>query len=63
MCESNAFVVDSAGGEELLMENVAYLRPDGDELLLRNLFGEEKSVRAKIKEMDLTAHRILLEYG
>ncbi len=62
MCESNAYVVDSDGKEQLLMENVDYLRPNGDELLLRSLFGEEKSVRAHIKEMDLTAQRILLEY-
>jgi predicted RNA-binding protein len=62
MCESNAYVVDSDGREQLLMENVDYLRPNGDELLLRNLFGEEKVVRANIKEMDLTAQRIMLEY-
>jgi predicted RNA-binding protein len=62
MCESNAYIVDSDGREQLLMENVDYLRPKGDELLLRNLFGEEKIVRANIKEMDLTAQRIMLEY-
>jgi predicted RNA-binding protein len=61
MCESNAYLIDEDGNEELVMEDVNYLRPDGGQVLLRSIFGEEKTVQAKIREMNLTSHRIVLE--
>ena len=61
MCESNAYYVTSDGREELIMENVDYLKLDGNKLLLRSIFGEERTLQATIREMDLTGHKILLE--
>jgi len=61
MCESAAYLLDRDGKEELVMENVDYLRPDGNKVLLRSIFGEEQTFEASIKELNLTAHRILLE--
>lgn len=49
------------GKEELLMESVNFLKPDGDRILLRSIFGEQTTVRARLLEMDLTGHRIVLE--
>ena len=61
MCESNAYLIASGGTEELVMEDVDYLRLDGENVILRSIFGEEKTVRATIREMKLSAHKILLE--
>jgi len=59
MCESNAFLIKD-GSEEVVMENVDILRPDDDGIYLENLFGEHLKLKARVKEMDLVDHRILL---
>ena len=60
MCEANAFLAKD-GKEELLMASVDILRPEGDLVYIRDIFGEQRWVKAKIKEMNLVQHRILLE--
>ena len=60
MCESNAYLIKD-GEEQLVMESVVFLKPVKDETLLRSMFGEEATIQAKLKEMDLTGHRIVLE--
>ncbi len=60
MCEANAYLV-KGGKEELVLEDVSILRPEKDELFLQNLFGEQKKMKARIKELNLINHRILLE--
>jgi predicted RNA-binding protein len=62
MCESNAYILEKDGSENLIMENVDYVRPEGQKILLRSIFGEEKTVEARIREMNLTSHRILLQH-
>lgn len=62
MCESNAYLLEKDGTENLIMENVDYVRPEGQTTLLRSIFGEEKTVEARIREMNLTSHRILLQH-
>jgi predicted RNA-binding protein len=62
MCESNAYLLEKDGSENLIMENVDYVRPEGQKILLRSIFGEEKTVEARIREMNLTSHRILLQH-
>jgi predicted RNA-binding protein len=62
MCEANAYLVKE-GKEELVLEDIAILRPEEEELYLQNIFGEQKRIRARIKEMNLIDHRILLEEG
>ena len=61
MCESNAYITDDDGNERLLMESVDYLKIDGETVVLRSLFGEETTVKATIKELNLTGHKLLLE--
>ena len=61
MCESAAYIVKKDGHEELLMESVGVLKTDGHTVVLQSIFGEEKSVDADLKEMDLVGHRIVLE--
>ena len=61
MCEANAYLNTDEGKEELLMEGVNILRPEEDGIYLQSLFGEQKVVKAHIKEMQLLDHRIILE--
>lgn len=60
MCESNAYIIVD-GEEEMLLEDVDLLRPEGDEIYLRSAFGEQKTVNARIKELRLMDHKIILE--
>ena len=60
MCEANAYLLKQ-GKEELVLEDVSILRPEADGLYLQNIFGEQKRVRARIKELSLVDHRIILE--
>ncbi len=61
MCEAIAYMVKD-GQEELLLEGVDLVEPEGDgNIKLVSIFGEQKVVQAKIKSMALVDHRILLE--
>lgn len=60
MCESKVYLV-SEEGEQLVLEDVTSLQPEQDGYQLVTLFGERKHVRARIKEIDLLKHRVLLE--
>ena len=60
MCEANAYVY-SDGREELYLESVDIMRPEGGKIFLRNLFGEQKVFEGEIKEVSLLKHKIILE--
>ncbi|MFC1714081.1 CooT family nickel-binding protein [Candidatus Poribacteria bacterium] len=60
MCRSNAHL-GCDGQKELIIEDVGLVRPMGDKILLISVFGEERIVDAKIKEIDLLHHRVVLE--
>jgi predicted RNA-binding protein len=60
MCDLKAYI-RKQGGEELVLEAVNQLRTEGDEVVLRNLFGEEKRIRGEIREVSLTRNRVVLE--
>lgn len=60
MCEANAYL-DNEGKEELFMESVDIIKPEGEKLYLRNIFGEQKVVEVAIKEISLVNHRIVLQ--
>lgn len=60
MCQSNAYFVQD-GEEELLLEDVVLIKPEGEKILLTSLFGERELVDAKIKMIDLLHHKIILE--
>ena len=60
MCEANAYIL-KGGKEELVLEDISMLRPEPEELYLQNIFGEQKRIKARIKEMNLLDHRIILE--
>ncbi|MHB8074229.1 CooT family nickel-binding protein [Desulfosporosinus fructosivorans] len=60
MCESNAFLKDGEN-EVMLMESVDTIEPCEDGLKLMDIFGKQIFIKAKIKEMTLLNHRIILE--
>ena len=60
MCESTAYVLKD-GKEEMVLENVDFLENSEDQVKLINLFGEEKTIRAKVKTLSLVDHKIVLE--
>ena len=60
MCEANAYLI-RGDKEELFMESIDILRPEGEQVYIRDIFGEQRWVRAHIKEMDLVQHRIVLQ--
>ena len=60
MCEASAYLIES-GEETLVMENVDVLRPEGNGIYLQDIFGGQRTIKARIKELNLVDHRILLE--
>jgi len=61
MCEANAYL-DKAGEELLIMESVDMVEPDGDDAWrLVGLFGDQKTVKGRLREMNLVNHRIIFE--
>ncbi|WP_088224711.1 CooT family nickel-binding protein [Desulfosporosinus sp. FKB] len=60
MCEANAYF-NSDGQEVLFMEAVDVIEPYEDGLKLVDIFGRQKFVKARIKDMTLLNHRIVLE--
>lgn len=60
MCLSKAYI-DRNGKRELLVEEVAFVQVKNGKLLLNTLFGEQKEVKASIRQIDFMTHSILLE--
>ena len=60
MCQSRV-VTFRGGQEEVVMDDVVTVRPQDDHLFLQDLYGQQKVVRARIKELQLMDHRIVIE--
>lgn len=61
MCEANAYLLKD-GQEQLLMESVDVVEPEDDGIWrLVGIFGDQKTVKGKIKRMNLVNHKILFE--
>ncbi len=60
MCEANAYVRQGEH-EELLLEQVDKVIPQGEEIFLENIFGQQTRIKARIIEMALVDHKIVLE--
>jgi predicted RNA-binding protein len=59
MCEAAAYVLKN-GQEELVLSEVDIIEPEGDNLRLVNIFGEQKVIRADIHRLNLVNHKIIL---
>ena len=51
MCEANAYILKE-GKEELVLEDISILRPEPDGLYLQNIFGEQRRIKARIRETE-----------
>lgn len=61
MCEANAYLVKD-GEERLVMEAVDLIEPLGEDgWLLVGIFGDQVSLKARMKSMNLVNHKILFE--
>ena len=60
MCEANAYLMDGEN-DVLFMESVDTIEPYENGLKLVDIFGKQKFIQAKIKDMALLNHRIILE--
>jgi predicted RNA-binding protein len=61
MCESNVYMIGKDGNEQLVMESVDLIEPGEDTVTMENIFSQRLTVKARIKQMHLVDHRILLE--
>ena len=61
MCEANAYLIKE-GQEQLLMESVDIVEPAGENAWkLVGIFGDQKTVKGRIKGLNLVNHKILFE--
>jgi predicted RNA-binding protein len=60
MCEAAAFMLKD-GKEELILESVDILEPENGKIRLVNIFGEQKTISARIRQLSLVNHKIILE--
>ena len=60
MCQSSAYM-EKNGENELIMEDVELFEASEGQVRLVNIFGEEKKLKAKIKNLCLVDHKIILE--
>jgi len=63
MCEASVYM-ENEGQEELILESVDFIEPQPDETFrLVSIFGEQKIIRGRLKEMRLVDHRIVFTAG
>jgi predicted RNA-binding protein len=60
MCEAAAYIIRN-GQEELFLEDVDVIEPDGDNLRLVSIFGEQKIIKASIQSLNLVNHKVILK--
>lgn len=60
MCEANAYL-RTDDREELVLEAVDRVLPHEEGLLLEDIFGRRKIIKARISELALVEHKIILE--
>ena len=59
MCEAAAYVLKN-GQEELLLQDVDLIEPDGENLRLVSIFGEQKIIKASTHSLNLVDHKVIL---
>lgn len=61
MCEANAYLRKPGMEDSVLLEMVDKVYNQEGDLILEDIFGRRKIVRARIVELALVDHRIVLE--
>ena len=61
MCEANAYIFHD-NKEELVLKSVDLVTPHADGgFLLVDIFGTQKIIKGKLKQMNLVDHRIIFQ--
>ncbi len=60
MCNSSAYILKE-GKERLILKDVDSLECDENQVTLVDIFGEKKTLDARVKSFSLVDHKILLE--
>jgi predicted RNA-binding protein len=60
MCLSKAYF-ERNGDRELLLEEIASVTVEDNILTLKTIFGEQKTIKASIRQIDFMTHSISLE--
>jgi predicted RNA-binding protein len=60
MCEAHAFILKD-GEEEMFLESVDLIKFEEDEINLISIFGEQKTLKARLKLYDNTNQKIVFE--
>lgn len=60
MCEAHAFILEN-GKEEKILENVDMVSLEGDDVKLVSIFGEQKTLKARLKVYNNTESKIVFE--
>ena len=60
MCDSSAYLI-SNGEEILVLEHIDFFEAGKDNIRLVSIFGEEMTIKARIKGLSLLDHKIYLE--
>lgn len=61
MCDLKVYIKKNDDKEELFLESVNHVQNDRGELIMRNLFGEEKRIRGQFRELSLAKNRLVVE--
>ncbi len=60
MCEAHAFILRD-GNEEKILESVDLVELEGEEVKLINIFGEQKTLKARLKLYNNSEGKIVFE--
>ncbi|MGD8294473.1 MAG: CooT family nickel-binding protein [Desulfobacterales bacterium] len=60
MCEANAYIARN-DKKELVLKSVDIVKPLDDGYLLVDIFGTRKTVKGRLKQMNLVNHEIIFE--
>lgn len=60
MCDLKAYGKKN-DREDLILEAVNHIRAESGEVVLRNLFGEEKRVKGAVREVSLVKNKVIVD--
>ncbi len=60
MCDINAYLLEG-DRETMILENVEEVRTEGDQVFLSNIFGEQRTLKARMKSYINSRKKMVLE--
>ncbi len=60
MCEADAYILRD-NKKELVLKSVDLVKPQDDGYLLVDIYGSQKTVKGRLKKMNLVNHEIIFE--